>query len=111
MRLPVYGAPYPEDPEGSLRASPPLTRAGASGSVTVYLTVEGGATCDVSRVRIRLYEGEGDKPKFIGTAEGSIEGHQFKASGQKILHPRRCPSSTASNGGKAERIGMVPVNN
>ena len=39
-------------------------------STADYLTVEGVATCDAGRVRIRLYEGEGDQPRFLGIAAG-----------------------------------------
>ena len=52
-----------------------------------FLTIEGVATCDAGRVRIRLYEGEGDKPKFLGTADGRIKGHTFEAIGQNIEPP------------------------
>ena len=53
-----------------------------------FLTVEGVATCDTGHVRIRLYEGDGDKPKFLGTAEGFVEGHVFDAIGQNIPEPQ-----------------------
>lgn len=53
-----------------------------------FLMVEGVATCDTGRIRIRLYEGDGDKPKFFGTAEGLVEGHIFDAIGQNIPEPR-----------------------
>ena len=57
-------------------------------SVADYLTVDGVATCDAGRVRIRLYEGEGDKPKFLGTASARIKGHTFEAIGQGIQPPQ-----------------------
>ena len=52
-----------------------------------YLSIEGVATCDAGRIRIRLYEGKGDKPKFIGIADGRITGHVFEAIGQNIQPP------------------------
>ena len=57
-------------------------------SVADYLNIEGVATCDSGRIRIRLYEGEGDKAKFIGTADGRIKGHTFEAIGQNIQPPQ-----------------------
>ena len=53
-----------------------------------FLMVEGVATCDLGHIRIRLYEGEGDKPKFLGTAEGLVKGHIFDAIGQSIPEPQ-----------------------
>ena len=52
-----------------------------------FLMIEGVATCDAGHVRIRLYEGEGDKPNFPGTAQGFIEGHSFEAIAQNIQPP------------------------
>lgn len=52
-----------------------------------FLMIEGVATCDTGHIRIRLYEGGGDKPKFLGTAEGFIQGHTFEAIGQNIQPP------------------------
>ena len=52
-----------------------------------FLMIEGVATCDTGHVRIRLYEGEGAKPKFLGTAEGFIQGHTFEAIAQNIQPP------------------------
>ena len=57
-------------------------------SVADYLNIEGVATCDAGRIRIRLYEGDGDKPTFIGTADGRIKGHTFEAIGQNIQPPQ-----------------------
>ena len=37
------------------------------------LMIEGSTTCDKGRIRFRLYEGTGDKRKFIGVDSGSIE--------------------------------------
>ena len=49
------------------------------------LTVEGVASCDEGRVRLRLYEGE-DGP-FLGVADGYIEGHIFQAMATDIENP------------------------
>ena len=48
-----------------------------SGPTGGYLTIEGVATCDTGRIRLRLYEGEGGK--FLGVASGGIKGHTFEA--------------------------------
>ena len=48
-----------------------------SGPTGGYLTIEGVATCDTGRIRLRLYEGEGGK--FLGVAKSSIKGHTFEA--------------------------------
>ena len=40
-----------------------------------YLTIEGVATCDEGWAKIRLYDGD----KFIGIADGLIEGHALQA--------------------------------
>ena len=53
-----------------------------------FLMIEGVATCNAGHIRIRLYEGEGDKPKFLGTAEGLVKGHVFDAIGQNIREPQ-----------------------
>ena len=46
-----------------------------------YLTIDGSATCEEGFMNIRLYDGE----KFIGTADGVIEGHAAKAIATGIL--------------------------
>ena len=48
-----------------------------SGPLGGYLTIDGVATCDTGRIRLRLYEGEGGK--FLGVANSSIKGHTFEA--------------------------------
>lgn len=46
-------------------------------AVARMLGIEGVATCDTGAIRARIYQGpEGDQ-KFIGVAEGLIEGHTF----------------------------------
>ena len=47
------------------------------GPVGGYLTVDGAATCDEGMITIRLYEGDGGR--FLGVAEGIVEGHAFQA--------------------------------
>ena len=44
------------------------------------LFIEGSTTCDAGKVNIRLYDGE----KFLGTADGYIEGHALSASALDI---------------------------
>ena len=46
-----------------------------------YLTIDGSATCDKGFLKIRLYDGK----KFIGTADGRIEGHAAEAIASGIL--------------------------
>ena len=48
-----------------------------SGPTGGYLSIEGVATCDTGRIRLRLYEGENGK--FLGVASGRIRGHTFRA--------------------------------
>lgn len=48
-------------------------------SVMQALRIEGVATCDAGRVRLRLYDGEGDARKFLGVETAFIEGHIFTA--------------------------------
>ncbi|MCY3794811.1 MAG: hypothetical protein OXG51_10620 [Gammaproteobacteria bacterium] len=43
------------------------------------LTIEGSASCNEGTVNMRLYVGDGEKKKFLGTADGIIEGHALKA--------------------------------
>ena len=44
------------------------------------LTIEGSATCNEGSINTRLYDGE----KFIGTADGIVEGHAAHASAYDI---------------------------
>ena len=48
--------------------------------VSGLLPIDGSATCDKGFINIRLYDGE----KFIGTADGVIEGHVAQAFAQGI---------------------------
>ena len=48
-----------------------------SGPAGGYLSIEGVATCDAGRIRLRLYEGENGK--FLGVASSRIRGHTFEA--------------------------------
>ena len=43
------------------------------------IQIDGVATCDTGRIRLRLYDGEGDGRKFIGVESAFIKGHIFKA--------------------------------
>ena len=52
------------------------------------LMIEGSTTCDKGRIRFRLYEGTGDKRKFIGVDSGFIEGHTFEAVMMNIQKPK-----------------------
>ena len=51
------------------------------------LVIEGVATCDTGFIRIRLYDGEGDGQRFLGTADGFIEGHIFSALATNLDTP------------------------
>ncbi len=50
--------------------------------------IEGVATCDTGFIRIRLYDGEGDGQRFLGTAEGFIDGHVFSALATNLDTPK-----------------------
>ena len=43
------------------------------------LVIDGVATCDAGKVRLRLYDGDGESRKLIGVDTAYIEGHIFKA--------------------------------
>lgn len=50
-----------------------------------FLTVEGVTTCDKGFIRIRLYDG--DQRKFVGVANGFVNGHTFDAIAENIDSP------------------------
>ncbi len=56
--------------------------------VRTLLGIEGVATCDTGFIRIRLYDGEGDGQRFLGTAEGFIDGHVFSALATNLDTPK-----------------------
>ncbi len=43
-----------------------------------FLLVEGVTTCDKGRIRIRVYDTSGEKPKFLGTSAGRFRNHTFR---------------------------------
>ena len=51
------------------------------------LQIDGVATCDTGRIRLRLYDGEGDARKFIGVESAFIRGHIFKAIKLPVAEP------------------------
>ena len=52
------------------------------------VTIDGVATCDAGKVRLRLYDGVGDTRKFIGVETAYIEGHIFKAILLQVERPK-----------------------
>ena len=53
-----------------------------------YLTIEGSTTCDSGFARIRLYEGDGEEQRFLGIAEGLVEGHALTAIATNMDRPQ-----------------------
>ena len=51
------------------------------------LALEGSTTCKEGQIRIRLYSGSGVSAKFLGTADGFIEGYIFKLFAQNLRKP------------------------
>ncbi len=51
------------------------------------LQIDGVATCDTGRIRLRLYDGEGDGRKFIGVESAFIKGHTFTAIKFQVAKP------------------------
>ena len=52
------------------------------------LVIEGSTTSDKGEIRIRLYDGTGEKRKFLGTDMGYIEGHAFQSMMTNIQKPK-----------------------
>ena len=52
------------------------------------LTIEGSATCDSGLATIRLFEQAGDEQKFLGVANGIIEGHALQAIASEVEEPQ-----------------------
>ena len=53
-----------------------------------YLTVEAATTCNSGFARVRLYEGTGANQRFLGIAEGIVEGHVLDAIAANIDRPQ-----------------------
>ena len=51
------------------------------------LVIDGVATCDSGRIRLRLYDGEGATRKFVGVERAFIRGHIFKAMTLQVARP------------------------
>ena len=52
------------------------------------LSIEGVATCDEGKIRLRFYDGEGESRKFVGVDTAYIEGHIFKSIKLRVEKPR-----------------------
>ena len=50
--------------------------------------IEGAATCDEGLVHIRLYDGEGERAKYLGNAQGIIQGHALSAVASNVAEPK-----------------------
>ena len=53
-----------------------------------FVTIKGSATCDSGSITMYLYEGTGEFKRFIGTADGVIEGHAFSVTVNVSEHPK-----------------------
>lgn len=60
-------------------------RAYAAGASMLF--IEGATTCAKGEIVIRLYDGSGESAKFIGLADGYIEGNAFKVIASRINKP------------------------
>lgn len=43
------------------------------------LAIDGVSTCDAGKIRLRLYDGEGENRELVGVETAYIEGHIFEA--------------------------------
>ncbi len=49
-----------------------------------FIVLEGSTTCDKGNIRIRLYDGAGSDAQFLGIADGTVDGHAFKALAERV---------------------------
>ena len=66
-------------------------------AVAQALQIDGVATCDTGRIRLRLYDGEGDARKFIGVESARIRSHTFKAIKLQVVEPAALSINTPSS--------------
>lgn len=59
----------------------------AYSTIASMVIVEGTTTCPKGMITIRLYSGSGDSAKFIGIAEGLIQGNSFQAVAMQVNKP------------------------
>ena len=52
------------------------------------VVIEGSATCDSGKARIRLYGESGGETRFLGVATGYIEGHAIRTSVSNVANPK-----------------------
>ena len=52
------------------------------------LTIEASTTCDSGLAQIRLYEDSGTEARFLGIAQGFIQGHALSAFATDIDRPK-----------------------
>ena len=52
------------------------------------LSIEGSTTCNSGLAHIRLYEASGDEPRFLGIAQGVVQGHALTAFSTDIDRPK-----------------------
>ena len=52
------------------------------------LSIEASTTCDTGMAHIRLYEDSGSEPRFLGVAQGFIQGHVLSAFATDIDKPK-----------------------
>ena len=52
------------------------------------LSIEASTTCDSGLAQIRLYDNGGAEPRFLGIAQGFIQGHALTAFATDIDRPK-----------------------
>ena len=57
-------------------------------NVMGMLSIEASTTCDTGMAHIRLYEDSGAEPRFLGVAQGFIQGHALTALATDIDKPQ-----------------------
>lgn len=57
-------------------------------AVMQSLVIEGVATCNAGKIRMRLYDGHGEQQEFVGVDTAYLEGHIFKTILLPVEKPR-----------------------
>lgn len=55
--------------------------------VPAMVMIEGSTTCAEGIITIRLYSGSGDSAKFVGVANGLVQGNSFQAVATNLKKP------------------------
>ncbi len=59
-----------------------------SSTVAGMMMIDGVATCNSGRITMRLYDDSGKKDRFLGVADGLIEGHAFTSVAMNVAKPK-----------------------